>query len=448
MTALVHVMGRLFNTPLFLDAGKAQVIADVILNRPQALGGEGSISIGAGGATLAITQEGVSLQAADDRSISTPEASRFVGSYRRENRPGSMVRADRGVALVSVTGSLVNRGAWIGSNSGLTSYEGTLAQIRDAAQDPEVHSIVLDIDSYGGEATGTFRLADQIRQVRAEKRVIALVDDVAASAAYGMAAAASEIWISPTSIVGSIGVVLLHLDQSAKMEKEGVKPTFIHAGAYKVDGNSASPLSDETRGRLQATVDQFYARFLESVATGRGDRLSEAQARATEARIYIGQAAIDAGLADRIGSLDQVLSELARPRGGGGRSSGATRMSDTTPSITQAQVDNAVAAARLEGAAAGATAERARITAIVRSDVSAGRETTALAMALDTDMKAEDAVKVLGMTPKGSAVPPLAQRALDQGAGEFGANSQGAPAAHDPWKSAVATANQRFERSA
>ncbi|KAB1068835.1 S49 family peptidase [Methylobacterium planeticum] len=247
-----------------------------------------------------------------------PDASRFMGRAEA----GRPYRTEGGVAFVPIVGSLANRGAYIGASSGIVSYEGISAQIRAAAEDLTVHSIVLDIDSPGGEATGMFRLAAQIRQTRASKRIVAFVDDLAASAAYGIASQAHEIVVSPTSIVGSIGVVLTHVDRSAEMEKAGRKVTLIHAGANKVDGHPFGPLSESVKADLQAEVGAFYDQFLATVAAGRPG-LSIEKARATEARTFIGKAAIDRGLADRIGSLESVVADLrsraasrARPQPG------------------------------------------------------------------------------------------------------------------------------------
>lgn len=236
-----------------------------------------------------------------------PEASRFLG----HRRGGSNIRSVDGIALISIVGSLANRGAYVGASSGIVSYEGIGAQIREAAADRAIKAIILDIDSPGGEATGMFRLAEMIRTVRRSKRVVAYVDDLAASAAYGIASAATEIVISPTSIVGSIGVVLAHVDRSRELEAKGQRVTLIHAGAHKVDGNPFGPLSETVRADLQGEVMTFYDRFVETVLAGR-PKLSAEQIRGTEAKTFIGAAAIEAGLADRVASIDDVLAGLAR----------------------------------------------------------------------------------------------------------------------------------------
>src|SRR5690606_31827789 len=108
----------------------------------------------------------------------SPGASQFVGTRRRPNGY-AFTRASGRTALISVIGSLVNRGAWLDANCGLVSYEGIAAQVREAAADKEIDNIVLDIDSGGGEAGGMFGLAATIREARKAKYVVAVVDDTA-----------------------------------------------------------------------------------------------------------------------------------------------------------------------------------------------------------------------------------------------------------------------------
>lgn len=411
MTHLMRIADRVLNRPLLLDPAKAEIIFAVL---------EGRI----------LPEQGAFAEEASDRP--DVDATRFVGTRARQMRNGSFVRAAGSTAIITIDGSLVNRGAWIGASSGLTSYEGIGAQIDDAANDPEIRSILIDMNSPGGEATGMFAVAQKVRAAAKRKRVVAVVNDVAASAGYGIVSGADEIVVSPTSLVGSIGVVMLHMDRSGEMQLKGVRPTFIHAGAHKVDGHPFGPLSEDVRAALQRDVNTLYDRFLETVEMGRGrGRLSAAKARATEARIFFGQDAIDAGLADRIGTFEDVLAELNQPAASsGGKSSkekprmDVTETTTTTASISPEAHNAAVSAARAEGEAAGrkagATAEKARISAIIRSDAATDRQATAIGFALDTDMSAEDATKVLATVPAGTpaAAAPVTltveQRAASQ----------------------------------
>lgn len=372
MTSLIHIADRVLNRPLLITRDKAEVVLSVLAGR-----------IG----------------------VNVPEASRFEGSSVVEDENGARravpYRVTRdGVGIITVTGSLVNRGAWVGANSGLTSYEGIGFQLKSAAADPAVRSVILDMHSPGGEAVGVFETAALVRDLATKKRVIAVVNGMAASAMYGIASGASEIVTTETGVSGSIGVVLLHADFSRQLDREGITPTLIHAGAHKVDGNPFEPLSAAVREELQAEVDAFYESFLATVAKGRGARLTAAAARKTEARTFIGKAAVDAGVADRVGSFESVLAELSRASTpSGGRLTSQPRRSSMSEKngalaaeddagIPKADHDAAVKAARAEGRAEGeASASKAatdRLVAALSADGvkgDAARMTAALDLA-------------------------------------------------------------------
>jgi len=390
------------------------------------------------------------FDAAGKTASPAPGASRFIGSYDRPDGAGRRryTRAAGRTALITVDGSLVNRGAWVGADfcTGLVSYEGIAAQIDEVAADARaghIDNLVIDMNSYGGEATGMAGLSAKIRGLRKTMHVVAVVNDVAASAGYGIVVAADRIVISPTSIVGSIGVVMMHLDRSGELSQKGIRPTLIHAGAKKVDGNPFGPLPENVRADMTKDVLAFYDQFLSVVEAGRGKaRLSAKKARETEADVFIGQEAIDAGLADAIGSLDDVLAELSRPVRAAGKSnhrSNAKMEREDLPSaqagmvsqtalqaaITKAEADGktvGIVEGKREGSAEGAKAERDRISAIVNSDAGKARPNAALALALAPDSpSAETAIKLLGTMPEEAApaasakpsVPPLSERAKE-----------------------------------
>jgi signal peptide peptidase SppA len=217
--------------------------------------------------------------------------------------------ADTGIALLPVMGELVNRGSWLDAMSGLTSYERLDAQLNAAINDPRVKGLVLDMNSPGGQASGAMETADLVRSLSKRKPVVAFVNGQAASAAYAIAAGASRVVFTPSAIVGSIGVVYLHMDRSAAVEKAGLKPTLLHAGAYKIDGSPFAALPDDARARIQASIDGVYDLFVASVAQHRKG-LDAAAVRSTEAGVFMGQAAVDARLADAVGTLDAVMSDI------------------------------------------------------------------------------------------------------------------------------------------
>lgn len=439
---LAQIAGRVLNRPLLLHPDKADLIVHVL---------QGRIGV-------------------EPLGTAGPEANRFIGSHRRDSGAIGSMRTRNGVALLPIVGSLVNRGAWIGASSGLVSYEGIAAQLREAEEDPEVQAILLDIDSPGGEATGMFATANLVRAVNEVKPVVAFVNDVAASAAYGIASAAREIVVSPTSMLGSIGVVLTHLDRSAELEDRGVKPTLIHAGAHKVDGHPFGPLSDAVRADLQAEVMKVYDQFVGLVAEGRAGRISSDAIRATEARTYLGADAIAAGLGDRMASLDAVIAALSQPPSGarpdrragpmtrttqsdapqGGASNAPAATSDVS-AISPADMHSAVEAARTEaraeGIATGKAEATARIQAILTAPEAEGRDAQALVLALETEMTAADAAKVLAASPKASPAASIADRAAQET--ELGAETPADQRNRTErnvagWSKAVTQANARF----
>lgn len=256
---------------------------------------------------------------------------------RRSN--GRMYAVRENIAIVEVTGTLVHRGDWIGESSGVTSYEGLSQQIQAAAEDPSVRGIALEIDTFGGEVAGVFDLADAIRGARARKPVWAFVAEAALSAGYALASQADRIVLPRTGEVGSIGVLLVHADYSERLSDEGVRVTLIHAGAHKVDGNPYEPLPESVRDELEAEVEQLRGLFAETVAAGR-PRISAAAALATEARVFRGQAAVAAGLADEVSDLRSAFDAFVRHVSARPRSTDLMKTTGSAPKQEDSMLEN------------------------------------------------------------------------------------------------------------
>lgn len=296
-TTFEHLAGLLFNRPQLVHPDRLIVFVDAIADKT-------GIAFDAREAVEAAARIGM-FSAGAQRAMLGPAKS-------KQQQSAKPYRMADGVAVIGIKGTLVNRGAWLGSYSGLQSYEGTKFQVRTALNDDDVKAVLLDVDSPGGQAAGAFETAALVRELRAKKRVTAVVDDMAASAAYAIASAASKVVITPTGTAGSIGVVMAHFDRSGQLDQAGIKPTLIHAGAKKVDGHPYAPLPDSVRVDLQAEVNAIYDMFVTTVATNRPN-LTPDSIRSTEAAMYTGRKAIDAGLADEIGDIEKALADLANP---------------------------------------------------------------------------------------------------------------------------------------
>lgn len=301
-----QIAQRAFNTPLMVDPAKALAFLSGL--GPRIAGRE-------------ITFAGSDLPATDtdQTAASLPARASLFGNdlAQRHQRSGTQPFAlVNGIAVIEIAGTLVHRGAWIGQSSGLTSYEGIAAQLQAALADPSVRGIALDIDSFGGEVSGAFDLADRIRAARAQKPVHAFVAEHALSAGYVLASQADRIILPRTGAVGSIGVVALHTDMSGALDQKGIAVTLIHAGARKIDANPYQPLPEAVHDQMQRQLEVVRFLFTETVAAGRGNRLNHAAALATEAAIYRGADAIAAGLADDLADpVTAFHAFAAAPRG-------------------------------------------------------------------------------------------------------------------------------------
>ncbi|GGD19741.1 S49 family peptidase [Aureimonas glaciei] len=288
---LPHIASRVFGTPLLLHRGKLDTILSAI--GPRLLNG----------LEVEKTAEVESLR--NERR----ERSAFVGARRSFAAGGYL--ADDGIAVLPIYGTLIRRGSWLDSASGMTSYGALTEGVTDIMSSPEVRGMMLEMDTPGGEAGGVFDLADFIRTASEAtgKPVWAHANELAASAGYAIASAASRIWVPTTGEVGSIGVVGAHIDQSAYDAKLGVKWTYIFSGDHKVDGNSHEPLTDRAATEIQRDVEDLYGMFVDLVARNRG--ITVEKIRATNADIYRGRRAVDSGLADDVGTFDDAMEAFA-----------------------------------------------------------------------------------------------------------------------------------------
>ncbi len=212
-------------------------------------------------------------------------------------------------------------------------------RLQELVADPNVAQIVLDIDSPGGGVEGITEFANQLFQARKHKPIVAVANSLAASAAYWIASQASEIVVTPSGVVGSIGVIAIHQDLSKALEKQGIKPTLITAGKHKGEGNPFEPLSEEAEANIQKRVDDFFSMFVKDVARGRGVKASEVRSGFGQGGVVGAQEAVDLGMADRIASLDDTLMRLTRRPGGSQIPSGNRVAVGTYPGASIAAVD-------------------------------------------------------------------------------------------------------------
>lgn len=395
-----RLAARLYNTPLLLTPEKAEIIEGVFRAHVD------------GRAEASLTK------------IAREEMAVPTGLRRMD---GGYYLSQGGIALVPVMGTLLQRSGGLDAMSGLTGYNRLTQQLAAAFAESQVRGVMLEIDSHGGEVAGAFEFADLI--ANAPKPVWAHANELAASAGYLIASAAGKLFLPATGMVGSVGVVMLHMDRSRQLEKQGVTYTPIFAGARKVDGASFAPLSDSARADAQARVEYIYDMFVDAVATRR--KIDAFVVRNTEAGMLSAQDAKSSGFADDVITLEQALQAMAAdvsspglfPRAPRASLKGAILMAQNEVQQLAAAQSNAaatteqLAAARAEGVAEGRASiaqelatDRQRVLAIIEHAEAQGRESMARHLALKMGMSAEDAIALLAAAPKGVAAvaDPLA----------------------------------------
>jgi len=275
---------------------------------------------------------------------------------RRARRWGIVFRVFWVLIAAVAIGLVVSRGGASvgpsGPHTALVRIEGVIADdgevsadsvagaLRDAFDNPQVKGIVLQIDSPGGSPVQSDLIHREIRRLRAlhkETPVHAVVGDLCASGGYYIAAAADQIHVNPSSVVGSIGVIMNGFGFTGSMERLGVERRVLTAGENKAFLDPFSPIKPDEVAHARKLLDDIHAHFIEAVKTGRGDRLKD-DGKLFGGLMWTGTQAIELGLADAVGSTASVARDVFK----------AEEVVDYTP-----QPDLAEKFAKRFGAAAG-----------------------------------------------------------------------------------------------
>jgi signal peptide peptidase SppA len=241
------------------------------------------------------------------------------------------------VAVLPLYGVIAQRMNMIMEMSGGTSTERFSRAFQQMADDSQISAIVLDVDSPGGSVFGVDELSAQIFKARAKKPIVAVANSSMHSAAYYIGSAASEVWITPGGMLGSIGAIAVHWDESKAIEMEGLKPTIITYGKHKAEGNSLEPIDDEALAEAQKMVDDYGMMFDKAVARNRGVTAATVRRDFGQGRIFRAQDAVSLGMADRAGTLQEAIASLLAKPGRGG-----IRAEDHSHSSSMAACDEEV----------------------------------------------------------------------------------------------------------
>lgn len=346
----------------------------------------------------------------------------FDAVLAKRGRPlGEDMRASvRGsTAVIPITGPIFRYANIFTMISGATSVEEAASELRAALDNPLVEAVVLEINSPGGQVTGVSELAQMIRG--AEKQVVAYVDGMAASAAYWIASAASRIVINDTALLGSIGVVT---QIGLSDDKNTVEIVSTQSPRKRSDVRT-----DDGRAQVQATTDELAQVFIDTVAKHRGVTAATVMSDFGAGGLLIGQSAVNAGMADEVGSLETLLLSLSRgPTTMTAKTMTREQIAADYPEIAEAfraegRAGVDLGAARAEGAAAelqrvkdvqaaSLPGHEALIATLMFDGVTTGAQ-AALKVLADERAKRGDKLAALHADAAAAAVPAAAAPADD-----------------------------------
>ena len=220
------------------------------------------------------------------------------------------------IAIIHVDGMLMNARTGGFLQPGENAVSLFTQQMNKAAADKNVKAVVLRVNSPGGTVTASDLMYETVNDFRekTKKPVIAATQEMAASGGFYVSCAADQVVVHPTSVIGSIGVIFTTFEASQLMEKVGVKNEAVKSGPLKDMGSPFKPLGSEERKVMQDMVDDYYVRFVGIVKERRHVKDEATLKLVTDGRVFTGTRAVELGLADRTGNLDDAL-DLARELG-------------------------------------------------------------------------------------------------------------------------------------
>ena len=217
---------------------------------------------------------------------------------------GGQLCIDKCTAVVQVDGEI--------DRESRASAENVIEGLHAAFEHPGTKGVLLRINSPGGSPVQSSQIYAEVRRLRAKHPQIplhAVVEDIAASGAYYIAASADRIYVDPSSLVGSIGVIIDSFGLTGTIEKIGAERRVITAGEDKAFLDPFLPLSEKHRAYAQQMLDEIHRVFIGAVKDGRGPRLKDSP-ELYSGLVWTGQRAVDLGLADAFGSVDSVAREV------------------------------------------------------------------------------------------------------------------------------------------
>ena len=350
--------------------------------------------------------------AARDNTDVTPQA---LEAYRAKGLDGTQrATVRKGVAILGVTGPLFKRANLFTAISGASSYDVLRTDLQAALDDPKVDAILLDIDSPGGEVNGGNELAQAIYAARGTKPIVAYVGGTGASMAYWIASSASKVVVDPTAILGSIGTQVAFAERAPAAGEKRYR--FV---STQSPNKNPDPGTDAFDKSVQSTIDALSAVFIDAVARNRAVTVATVLSGFGKGGTFVGQMAVDAGLADSVGDFESVLAELSADRTSTPSNNDRKAKTMTERPASSAYIAQAVATAMANAARSAPAKTEARVEPVISAEEARAAEEDALVARITGDASivvqgAERRARERQRTEAGQAAAAVrAQEALD-----------------------------------
>jgi len=293
--------------------------------------------------SLSLYQEYIARREAVDNASLLSYAEQDTGSTYNFELLGN-------IGVIDVTNTLTNDDSIFTALMGDTSYNQIRKGLIEAFSNPDVHAILLNIDSGGGTPAGLDDIARLVKQVTAAgKPVYSYSGGTMASAAYYLGAAAAKVYAGEMATVGSIGVLSIHKDMSAMYNKDGIDVTVFRSGTEKALSNPYEKLTLQAKEVIQERMDTLYNVFVSTVAEFRHVSPEVVLNNMANGREFIGRQALDAGLIDGVMPLDSLIAQLQSAIDTNIHKE-MTMRKKTTPVLSSAQLDMVMEGVAMEDA--------------------------------------------------------------------------------------------------
>jgi len=216
------------------------------------------------------------------------------------------ITSENHLGVVNIVGTIDS------SSQGVNSTD-TIKSLKKAFEAKSAKAVVLNVNSPGGSPVQSDDIWQEIQYLKKqnpEKKVYAVIGDMGASGAYYIASAADEIWVNPSSLVGSIGVIMPNYGVNSLAQKLGVEDRTMTSGSNKDILSMTKPINPEQRAHIQALLDNVHDHFIDAVKKGRGEKLKSKDPAIFSGLFWTGDQAIKLGIADKAGNIETLKREL------------------------------------------------------------------------------------------------------------------------------------------